>query len=269
MSSGAYPEQSLSAQVPLHGFAKLPNAVLFDRELSSGALRLYAVLVHHARQRGECWPRQETLAAELSVSDRMVRTYIGKLVARGHLDVRRGGDGEPNTYVLLASRPEAHFRSDGVQIGSRLPPQTGSRLPVHTTKKKEGKKKFSSNSKNADLVIADLLPAQLLAAFNEEFGTDFRDRSYADAIARVVAARPDVDLERHRMAMRNTRLSKWFKGSPAPTLIYASVRAFERALNLPDQPDDGVFDHGYSEVGLWRDTDDEDDVDDLDRYLRA
>ena len=81
-------------------FGMVPRAVLTDQSLGHAAVRLYGVLASYANQRFECWPSQDTLRADLGLSDvRGVRTLIGHLEAAGYL-VRR-----------------PRFGANGIQVG--------------------------------------------------------------------------------------------------------------------------------------------------------
>jgi hypothetical protein len=85
---------------PARGFTALPNAVLLNTHLTRDARLLYALLLHHARQTGRCYPSHATLAAELGASETMVRTYLRALTAAGLITTRRRGQGRTNLYML-------------------------------------------------------------------------------------------------------------------------------------------------------------------------
>jgi len=63
---------------PQNGFiyVQLPNVLLEYKDLSIGAKVLWAKLAQHARGAGECWPKQDTLAQEISLA---VPTIIAKM----------------------------------------------------------------------------------------------------------------------------------------------------------------------------------------------
>lgn len=226
----------------MSGFTQVQNDVLLDVRLSMQARLLYAVLRYHARDDAECFPGMDTLARELGVkSRRSVFDYLGELVEAGLVEKRRGGGGRHNTYRVAELRWEPGFPSEEDQMGVRVPVQMGTRVP---TKKKHGKKINNSNSTRGRLELIDgggeadaLLASDVLAAFNDEAGTDFRGRRYLAMIGDRMRERPDADLDRHRRAIGRTLAlsgkARWFKGSPSPDLVYANEAAFERALNLP------------------------------------
>src|SRR5207245_613538 len=61
----------------------------------------YGRLVRYAGRDGACHPRQETLARDIGVSDRQVRSYLQELIRNRLLKVIRKGLHAPNEYVFL------------------------------------------------------------------------------------------------------------------------------------------------------------------------
>lgn len=82
------------------GFTQIPNVLLRRPDLTVGAKLTYMVLLSYAWQQDSCFPGQLRMAADMGVSDRSVRTYLGELIAKGLLDVRRRGLGLTNLYLL-------------------------------------------------------------------------------------------------------------------------------------------------------------------------
>ncbi|MGY4254582.1 hypothetical protein ACVI1L_001650 [Bradyrhizobium sp. USDA 4516] len=81
--------------------------VAVDRSLPPLALNVAVILAQHVGQRtGDAWPRQETIANALGITDRTVRRNVTSLVARGHLDVvGSGGRAKPNSYRPILKNP--------------------------------------------------------------------------------------------------------------------------------------------------------------------
>lgn len=77
--------------------------VASDRAVSSEAFRVAYVLASKFlnRRRGYAFPTQEQLAAELCISDRQVRTHIGKLIDAGYIARKKGGNGRANEYRII------------------------------------------------------------------------------------------------------------------------------------------------------------------------
>ena len=83
------------------GFTPLPNQVLLDARLSRDARLLYALLQHHARGDGRCFPSHATLAEELGGGETALRAYLRELIDAGLVGQRRRGQGRTNMYILL------------------------------------------------------------------------------------------------------------------------------------------------------------------------
>jgi hypothetical protein len=81
--------------------AMTPNWLLCRREIGQGAKLAYARLAQHAGKNGKCFPKQQTLAAELGVSERMANEYIRILVKFGLIEKERPGLGMSNRYFFL------------------------------------------------------------------------------------------------------------------------------------------------------------------------
>jgi hypothetical protein len=79
----------------------VPNWLQCRSEISQGAKLAYARLAQHAGERGDCFPRQSTLAVELGKSERTANEYIRELVKCGLIEVERPGLGQPNRYFFL------------------------------------------------------------------------------------------------------------------------------------------------------------------------
>lgn len=89
-------------------FAIIPEWVL-DAEISSNAVRAYAVLRRYADSNGECFPSRGTLAARMRVSVDTLDRVLKELVGIGALVVERrttaGGDNDTNVYRLMSLTP--------------------------------------------------------------------------------------------------------------------------------------------------------------------
>jgi DNA-binding transcriptional MocR family regulator len=87
-------------------FAQIPYTVLFDQRISRDARLLYAVLQSHWWKHGECLASHATLAAEIGVKERMVRSYLSELVRAGHVVKRRRGRGRSVAYSSAVDRSD-------------------------------------------------------------------------------------------------------------------------------------------------------------------
>src|SRR5262245_12108586 len=81
--------------------AQVPNWLMKRPELSPGAKLCWARLAQYAGDNGQAFPAQATLAAELAVSARQVRTYIKELLTQELLTTRQFGLAQTNAYIFL------------------------------------------------------------------------------------------------------------------------------------------------------------------------
>lgn len=79
----------------------IPNWLLCRHEVSQGGKLAYARLAQYAGKDGECFPKQETLAAELGVSGRTANDYIRELVQHKLIEKVRIGLCKANRYFFL------------------------------------------------------------------------------------------------------------------------------------------------------------------------
>ena len=83
------------------GFTQLPNRVLKDTRLSFGARLTYAVLLSYAWDKDSCFPGQNTMAEDLGVSVRSIRTFLHQLKKYGYISWKYQGPSKPNIYSIL------------------------------------------------------------------------------------------------------------------------------------------------------------------------
>lgn len=81
-------------------YTMLPNTILRRADVTPGGKLTYTMLLCYARQKGSCFPGQDTLARDLGVSRRSVVTYLQELQKVGLLRVVRRGLGRTNVYTL-------------------------------------------------------------------------------------------------------------------------------------------------------------------------
>jgi hypothetical protein len=79
----------------------VPNWLLCRPEVSPGAKLCYSRLCQYSGKRGLCYPGQETLASELGVSARQIRTYLKELQNHELIEVQRNGLQKTNDYHFL------------------------------------------------------------------------------------------------------------------------------------------------------------------------
>jgi helix-turn-helix protein len=138
------------------GFTWIENDVLLDARLSPQSRLLYALLRHHARRKGECWPKLATLTKELGVgSERTARRYVSELEEADLIEGRRRGAGRSKVYALAARSDRTG--SSGHNDGDRttVSGQTGQIFPV--MKKSQRKKGTPTRVLKAAAADADAL----------------------------------------------------------------------------------------------------------------
>ena len=84
----------------LKGFTQVPNFVLEDERISTGAKLVYAMLLKYAWHENRCFPGQCRLAKEMGAGRRSVGRYLQELTRNGLISVERQGQGKTNVYIL-------------------------------------------------------------------------------------------------------------------------------------------------------------------------
>lgn len=64
---------------PVHDCAFIPDAILKDPTLSTGARLLWVMLAEHQGKSAECFPSQDALAGFLGVKVRQFQSYVKEL----------------------------------------------------------------------------------------------------------------------------------------------------------------------------------------------
>lgn len=103
-------------------FATIPEWVLYHRELSDGAVRLYGVLNRYANQNAEAWPSRKTLATKMArpngkpASTSSVDRWLAELIAVGALArearTRDTDGGSTSNLYILFSIPQGGVPTD-------------------------------------------------------------------------------------------------------------------------------------------------------------
>lgn len=88
------------------GFTQVPNFLLKNKKLSSGDKVVFAMLLSYAWYNDFCFPGQQTLADDLGLSERSVRTHLKTLEAQGLLEIHQRGQGKTNIYALELKPPQ-------------------------------------------------------------------------------------------------------------------------------------------------------------------
>ena len=86
------------------GFAAFPYVVMNNTALSVGARFTYAMLLQFAWQKGETFPKQQTLADRIGVSIRQVQRYLEELRDAKYIEIERKDKRFHNTYIIKKVR---------------------------------------------------------------------------------------------------------------------------------------------------------------------
>jgi hypothetical protein len=81
-------------------FVMIPEDVLRNLDLSSGAKVLYMFLLSHAREKPTCYPKEATLADEMGLKTRQIRNLMTQLIGAGLVTIEHTDRRRNNTYHL-------------------------------------------------------------------------------------------------------------------------------------------------------------------------
>lgn len=82
------------------GFTQVPNFILENEKISTGAKLTYAMMLRYAWSDTKCFPGQKTLADDAGMGQRSVVRYIKELEDKGFITIKRRGLGKVNVYEL-------------------------------------------------------------------------------------------------------------------------------------------------------------------------
>ena len=104
----------------------VPAAAVFDDRIGSADLRVLCAIAAYADRSGKCWPATTTLASELGVSDRRVRSCLRNLESCGYLKTEHR-PGQRSSYLVCreASDPGTPASGVGVDPGTSPSGESG------------------------------------------------------------------------------------------------------------------------------------------------
>lgn len=82
------------------GFTQVPNFLLENEKLSTGAKLIYAMMLRYAWSDNHCFPGQKKLAADAGMGVRSVVRHVKELETTGFIRIKRRGLGKVNIYEL-------------------------------------------------------------------------------------------------------------------------------------------------------------------------
>ena len=154
------------------GFAPIPNWLLCRPEVSFGAKATYARVIQFADKDGVAWPSQETLAKELGIKTRQVKTYIQELVRFSLIVACLTGMPASNSYYFLyhpwmdesaqqdrqSSTPQ-DGQSSAQQDGQSSAQQDGQSSALNKNKEKNKEKNTHRGQENVCVCKSDSEPS--------------------------------------------------------------------------------------------------------------
>ena len=127
---------------------------IFDTDLtSSEKLLLIGLLRFYNRKTGKCFPSLDTLNMTTSLNKKTIQANVEKLIAKGMIQVIKGGYTKPNHYTLLfiewCKITPLTGTTTPTLTGTTTPTLTGTTTPTEPREGKEGKERiYSTEIKN-------------------------------------------------------------------------------------------------------------------------
>jgi hypothetical protein len=109
-------------------FVVIPYAVFVDPNLSHAAKLTYGRLKLYAGEDGRAFPKHETLASEVCLRDRQLRTVLSELQAAGWIEWRRARFN--CAYTVFSDRQKTATLND--QDRRKTASQSGGKLPIRS-----------------------------------------------------------------------------------------------------------------------------------------
>jgi len=164
-------------------YAMIPEWVIYHPDLTGSDVRVYAVMARMADAEGRCYPKADTVASRLNVSDDTVRRSIARLEAAGALRVepKMGAGGyRSNDFLIAGDTPltnkitperakqkadaEANGRKSAAAGGCRNSAATAAatvrRQVPQICGDKEGEPSLNENQLNENQIFPSTVPVE-------------------------------------------------------------------------------------------------------------
>lgn len=82
------------------GFTQIPNFIMRNPEISSGAKVAYSLFLGYAWHNDFCFPGQDRLAHDMGLTRPRVTQLIAELEKAGLITIQRRGQGKTNLYTI-------------------------------------------------------------------------------------------------------------------------------------------------------------------------
>jgi hypothetical protein len=97
-------------------FIQVPTQVAKNTEISIQARHLYTILQSYCWDKDYCFPSQNTLATDMGISDRRVRTLLKELEKNRCIRIHKTGCHSPNISQLLIHPHNKKYRERYVDV---------------------------------------------------------------------------------------------------------------------------------------------------------
>jgi len=145
----------------------IPNWLMERTEISQGAKLCFARLAQYAGKEGIAFPHQETLAKDLGVKERQVRSYLSELKNCKLIIVEIQGLGKPNLYkfcynewFLLPGGPAVSCQSERQDTAGHIYKDEENHIRESYNNNKSGNK---NNTQKKDIVPYE----KIVKAYND------------------------------------------------------------------------------------------------------
>lgn len=228
--------QTLDALAAIRSYYREKNP-----NLLSTALGIYLTLTEHANRNGGAAARggfkayRTEIAQDAGVSTDTLDRYVRDLEEVGVLAVERHQEGRvslPNTWALH----DPPGRTDAAGVAAPMRPNARAFLLSEKNEPQERTPVVPSNRPaevNGRAVTDEEygLAAQVLAAFNEQFGSRYTQKVWIEKIIRRIREQPELGLADHAAVIQTAARNPWWSGPASPSIVYGNPGQFERSVH--------------------------------------
>lgn len=190
-------------------YVAIPYAIFTERDLSHAAKLVYGRLKLYAGSHGRCYPKHETLAREVCISDRQLRSVLVELRNAGLVEWRRGRTS--SVYTVFSDRKKTSDLVAQLAVSDRKKTsgETGGKLPVRSEENFRQKRsienhhqKRSKKRSSAPSDVAGTSEESQSQSLSSENADDEKTKTGETILAREQLSDPDAELrlrlkERH------------------------------------------------------------------------
>ncbi len=151
-----------------HRLSIIPASAVFDTRIGSADLRVLCAIAAYADRSGKCWPATTTLASELGVSDRRVRSCLRNLERRGYLKTEHRS-GQRSLYLICREASDPGTSVSGVEGYPGTSPSGGAEPELPGTPEGELPPKDTTNRFTEHILTVASLADQQFEVFWRTF----------------------------------------------------------------------------------------------------